>query len=87
MIYRLLGLLAFIPFFALAQDLGPEELVKKVTEEVLAAVQSDKQLAAGDRARAIKLAEEKILPHVDFEEATRLAVGRGWAQAAPEQKK
>src|SRR5687768_16856270 len=87
MIYRLLGLLAFLPVFALAQDLGPEELVKKITEDVLAAVKGDKDLAAGDRQKAIKLAEEKILPHVDFEEATRLAVGRGWAQATPEQKK
>src|SRR5688572_9762825 len=71
----------------MAQELGPEELVKKITAEVLEAVKSDQQLAAGDRQKAVKLAEEKILPHVDFEEATRLAVGRGWAQANPEQKK
>ena len=58
---------------------GPEELVKKMTEDVLAAIKSDKQLAAGDRQKALKLAEEKILPHVDFEEATRLAVGRAWS--------
>jgi phospholipid transport system substrate-binding protein len=70
-----------------AQELGPEELVKKVTADVLEAIKSDKQLAAGDKQKAIKLAEEKVLPHVDFEEATRLAVGRGWAQASPEQKK
>ena len=74
-------------FPALAQDLGPEELVKKMTQDVLEAIQKDKQLAAGDKQKAIKLAEEKILPHVDFEEATRLAVGRGWAQASAEQKK
>src|SRR5688572_24844790 len=71
----------------MAQELGPEELVKKITAEVLEAVKSDQQLAAGDRQKAVKLAEEKILPHVDFEEATRLAVGRGWSQATPEQKK
>src|SRR5688572_4494882 len=71
----------------MAQELGPEELVKKITAEVLEAVKSDQQLAAGDRQKAVKLAEEKILPHIDFEEATRLAVGRGWAQANPEQKK
>jgi phospholipid transport system substrate-binding protein len=35
----------------------------------------------------VKLAEEKILPHVDFEEATRLAVGRGWKEATAEQRK
>jgi len=72
---------------AIAQELTPDQLVQKITEDVLAAVKSDKQLAAGDKQRALKLAEEKILPHVDFEEATRLAVGRAWQQASPEQRK
>lgn len=82
----MLGLLGFAPG-ALAQGLGPEQLVQKVTEEVMTAIKSDKQLAAGDRQRAMKLAEEKVLPYIDFEEATRLAVGRAWSQATPEQKK
>jgi len=83
---RMLGaMLIALPVFA--QDLGPEELVKKVTAEVMEALKNDKQLASGDRRRAIKLAEEKVLPHVDFEESTRLAVGRAWAKATPEQKK
>ena len=72
---------------ALAQELGPEELVKKVTAEILDAVKSDKELASGNREKALKLAEEKVLPLIDFEEATRLAVGRSWSQASPEQKK
>lgn len=86
-IFRFLIIFFFFSTPGLAQDLGPEELVKKVTADVLEAIKSDKQLAAGDRQKAIKLAEEKILPHVDFEEATRLAVGRGWKEATPEQKK
>jgi phospholipid transport system substrate-binding protein len=84
---KVLALWCFVAVPVFAQELGPEELVKKITTEVLEAVKGDKQLAAGDRQKALKLAEEKILPHVDFEEATRLAVGRGWAQANPEQKK
>jgi len=80
-------LILLFPVMALAQDSEPEALVKKITEEVLAALKSDKQLAAGDREKAVKLAEQKILPHVDFEEATRLAVGRGWKEATPEQRK
>jgi phospholipid transport system substrate-binding protein len=85
-------LLAFLSAILLAsgawaQELAPDELVKKITEEVLAAIKSDKQLAAGDKQKALKLAEEKVLPYIDFEEATRLAVGRAWAQATPEQKK
>ena len=68
------------------QHLGPEELVRKVTQDVLDAIRSDRQLAAGDKQKALRLAEEKVLPHIDFEEATRLAVGRAWARAAPEQR-
>src|SRR6266850_1531756 len=70
-----------------AQEIAPDQLVQKITAEVLAAIKSDKQLAAGDKQKAIKLAEEKVLPYIDFEESTRLAVGRAWAQASPEQKK
>ena len=43
------------------------------SEDVLASIKSDKQLAAGDKQKALKLAEEKVLPHIDFEESTRLA--------------
>jgi phospholipid transport system substrate-binding protein len=71
---------------AAAQELGPEALVKQITEEVLEAVQKDKALQEGDRQKAMRLAEEKILPHVDFQEATRLALGRSWQQATPEQR-
>jgi phospholipid transport system substrate-binding protein len=72
---------------AVAQEQQPEQLVQKITEEVLAAIKSDKQLASGDKQKALKLAEEKVMPYIDFEEATRLAVGRAWSQASPEQKK
>jgi len=68
------------------QDLAPDQLVQKITEEVLASIKSDKDLAAGDKQKALKLAEDKILPYIDFQHATRLAVGRAWSQATPEQK-
>ena len=84
-------LLAFALFLiaipAVAEEQNPEALVKQVTAEVLDAIKSDKQLASGDRQAALKLAEEKVIPHIDFEEATRLAVGRAWSTASPEQKK
>ena len=85
--------LAFIGALALSfgawaqQDLAPDQLVQKITDDVLAAIKSDKQLAAGDRQKALKLAEEKVLAYIDFEQATRLAVGRAWREATPEQRK
>ena len=86
---KLLLSLIFLSFssLSLSQDLGPEQLVQKITNEVLESIKGDKQLAAGDKQKAVKLAEEKVLPYIDFEEATRLAVGRAWAKATPEQKK
>lgn len=81
------GLMFFLSLPALGQELAPEQLVQKITQDVLDAVKSDQQLAAGDKQKALKLAEEKVLPYIDFEQATRLAVGRGWAKASAEQKK
>ena len=71
---------------AFAQD-KPEDLVRKVTEDVLAAIKSDKALQAGDREKALALAEQKVMPHIDFAEATKLAVGKAWSSATPEQQK
>ena len=83
--FGFLMLLAALP--AAAQNtLTPEQLVRKITDDVLAAVQQDKALAAGDREKALALAEQKILPHVDFREAARLAVGRTWNTATPAQQ-
>jgi phospholipid transport system substrate-binding protein len=80
-------LFLYLSLPALAQELAPDELVRKVTEDVLAAIKSDKDLQAGDRKKALALAEEKILPHVDFREATQIAMGRSWREATPAQQK
>jgi phospholipid transport system substrate-binding protein len=77
--------LAMLPAFA-QNTLAPEELVRKVTDDVLAAVKQDRELQAGDREKMLALAEQKVLPHIDFREATRLAVGRPWTRATPGQR-
>ncbi len=70
----------------IAADLAPDELVRKVTAEVMDAVGRDRASRPVDRTAAIAIAEEKILPHIDFAEATRLAMGRSWRLATPEQQ-
>jgi phospholipid transport system substrate-binding protein len=74
------------PAQAQTSQLSPEELVKQVTSDVLGTIQSDKKLQAGDKQKALQLAEEKVLPHIDFKEAVHLAMGRSWSQASPEQR-
>lgn len=78
-------LAAFLPLAAAAQE-GPDALVKRVTDEVLAIVKTDKDLQAGNQRKVVELAEAKVLPHFDFARMTRLAVGRNWNQASEAQK-
>ena len=76
---------ACVPLLAAAQE-APDVLVKRVTGEVLAIIKSDKDLQSGNMQKVVELAEQKVLPHFDFTRMTRLAVGRGWSQATPEQR-
>jgi phospholipid transport system substrate-binding protein len=69
-----------------AQDVAPDEMVRKNTVEVLAMLKADKDLAAGDPAKVEKLANEKILPFFNFSRMTQLAVGRSWREATDAQK-
>jgi phospholipid transport system substrate-binding protein len=78
---------AFAPLGAAAQaQESPDALVKRIADEVIAVVKSDKDLQAGNSAKVVQLAEAKVLPHFDFTRMTRLAVGRNWQQATPEQR-
>ena len=85
-IILLASLVFSMPLVSLADDTAPDELVKRVTSDVLESIKSDKQLAAGDKRKALQLAEQKILPYIDFAEAAKLATGRAWQGATPEQQ-
>jgi phospholipid transport system substrate-binding protein len=71
---------------ALAQT-APDKLVRSVADDVLAGLRQDPDLRAGSQAKFAELLEQKVAPHFDFERIARLAVGRGWRQATPEQQK
>ena len=71
---------------AAATQGAPDQLVNKVSNEVLDAIRADKTLQSGDISKINQLVDQKVLPFVDFEKMTRLAVGRGWRQATPEQR-
>jgi len=67
-------------------DMPADKLVQSVSTEVLDRIKSDPALHKGDFDKLQKLIDEKVAPHVDFERMTRLAVGRGWRDATPEQR-
>jgi phospholipid transport system substrate-binding protein len=71
---------------AVAQEPGPDALVRVVGHDVIAAIKQDRDIRAGNPGRVIELVETMILPHVDTGRMTRLAVGAGWRQATPQQQ-
>ena len=84
---RILALLltTLLPALAAAQE-APEALVKRVTDELLTIIKNDKDMQAGNITKVAQLAEQKVLPHFDFERMTRLAVGKNWRDATDPQK-
>ena len=75
-----------VQFAAFANNIAPDALVKGVTDDVIAIVRQDKAIQSGDTRKAVDLVETKVLPYFDFAHMTRLAVGKDWRQANPEQK-
>lgn len=72
---------------AMAQDVGPDQLIKSVANEVLDIVRKDRDIQSGNHKKAVELVEAKVLPHFNFVRMTQLAMARDWRQATPAQQK
>ncbi len=66
---------------------APDAFVKAITDEVFAAVKSDKGIQQGDLRKVQVLVDSKVMPNVNLQRMTATAVGRSWRQATPEQQK
>jgi len=66
---------------------APDQLIKRLSTEIIDAAKTDKEIQAGNRQRINDLVEHKVLPHVNFDRMTSLAVGKNWRAATPEQQK
>ena len=86
---RTLFLLCMIATPALAQAniMPPDKLIYQITQETYVYVNQDTSLQKGETTKLIEWAEKSVLTNFDFNRMTRLAVGKDWRQASPEQKK
>lgn len=65
----------------------PDELIRTLSTSVLDTIRSDEALQKGDFAKLSDLVDRTIMPNVNFERMTALAVGRGWREANEGQRK
>jgi len=70
-----------------AAETRPDTLVEETAQEVLAIIKRDKDIQSGNKAKILNLVKSKILPHFNFTRMTRLAMGKNWSKASPQQKK
>jgi phospholipid transport system substrate-binding protein len=68
-----------------AQELAPDALVKRTTDDIVASIKRDRELTTNSR-KLIELVDAKVLPHFNFTRMTMLAVGRPWRDASPAQR-
>nr|WP_315468237.1 ABC transporter substrate-binding protein [uncultured Undibacterium sp.] len=71
---------------AQAQE-APDVLIKRLSTEIVDAAKNDKDIQSGNRQRINDLVEAKVLPHINFERMTSLAVSKSWRSATPDQQK
>lgn len=71
---------------AFAQS-APDAVVKAAVEGTVNAMKADPQARGGDMARITQVVETHFVPSTNFQRTTRIAVGKAWTTATPEQQK
>ena len=82
----LLAVALALPAVAGAQE-APDALIRRLSVDVLERIKLDKDIQAGDFRKLSDFVDATVMPHVNFQRMTALAVGRNWRSATPEQQK
>lgn len=85
----MLGLLANAAQASTAVDTkaAPNDFVNTVANNALEAVKADPSIKNGNISSINAIVDQYVLPYVNLEKTTRLAAGRHWRQATPDQQK
>ena len=82
----LLMLLMLSPLAARAGIQPPDELIRGTVKDVLELISKDKHDTEAGQKKLLEFIDARVLPNFNFEHMTKLAVGRPWRTATPEQK-
>ena len=77
---------AVVSTAAFAQT-APDAVVKNAVEGTVSAMKADPQARAGDMGKITQVVVTHFVPATDFQRTTRIAVGKAWTTASPEQQK
>ena len=80
-----LALTMALPLASAAEE-APDEMIRRLSMDVLSTIKGDKDVQKGDVRKVISFVDSMIMPKVNFSRMTASAVGRSWRQATPEQQ-
>ncbi|WP_462320190.1 MlaC/ttg2D family ABC transporter substrate-binding protein [Halochromatium sp.] len=79
-------LLLAMPLGAIGAEQSATQLVERTADKMLSALESRRAEVERKPQLINELVDSILAPHFDFEQMTRLAVGRDWRNASPEQQ-
>jgi phospholipid transport system substrate-binding protein len=65
---------------------APQQLIERAAQQLLDALERDREAVRKNPAKAKALVDEYLLPHFDSEYSARLVLGTHWRNATPKQR-
>lgn len=82
----LLLVINFSPRVSFAGDDGPEQVIQQISERLLAVLIEEQDELKTDPTHLYQLANEILVPHIDFAKVSSLVLGKHWNRATPNQQ-
>jgi phospholipid transport system substrate-binding protein len=79
-------LLACLPSIAAADEVGPDQLVRTLLNDVLAVVKQERHIPPEQSKKLAEVVQTRVIPHFDFRRMTRTAMAVNWRRATPDQQ-
>ncbi|MCB1751933.1 MAG: ABC transporter substrate-binding protein [Gammaproteobacteria bacterium] len=74
------------PRVPLAEEAGPEQVIEQISTRLQAIFSKEQDRLQNDPAYIYQLANEVLVPHIDFSKVSSLVLGKHWNRATPEQQ-
>ena len=85
--FILLMLLVCLPLTVAATELaGPQQVIQRISDQLQQILMNNQERMLEDPAFVYQLANEVLIPHVDFGHVSSLVLGKYWRRATDEQK-
>lgn len=78
--------LLLVGSMAASADTGASALVKRTSERMLSALESQRSTIERDPSKIYGLVDQILVPNFDFNKITKAAVGKHWSKATPQQQ-